>query len=183
MSNTASFFQLPGKKTQIYADIHEARNVIAHGIVLSVDPSIGSTSSMPGFAVYSAGELVTSGVLVIDPHASRWKRLKDVYRQLRNLSKQYGVDACVYELVPVSAHGGRSQVSHASLLMAVGVTIAAVDARAFVGIPPISWKKYAREDYKKTDEADAIEMGRIVIDMAALMILEELENVPPKKKK
>lgn len=181
MSNTA--IQLPGKKTQIYSDIHEARNVIAHGVVLSVDPSIGSTSSMPGFAIYSAGELVTSGALVVDPHAPRWKRLKEVYRQLRNLSKQYGVDACVYELVPVSAHGGRSQVSHASLLMAVGVTIAAVDARAFVGIPPVSWKRYAREDYKKTDEADAVEIGRIVIEMAQLLISQEAAVVPTKKKK
>jgi hypothetical protein len=53
--------------------------------------------------------------------------------------------------------------------MAVGVTIAAVDARAFIGIPPICWKKYIRDDYRKSDEADAIEMGRIVIEMAQLL--------------
>lgn len=161
--------KLPGKTSQIYADINESRRVLLRGSVLAVDPSIGSRSSMPGFAIYKSGILVTSGVLIIDHTESRWMRLKSVYRQLRNLSKEYGIDACVYEQVPVSAHGGRSQVSHASLLMAVGVTIAAVDARAFIGIPPVSWKKFVREDYTKSDEADAVEMGRIVIEMAGLL--------------
>jgi hypothetical protein len=82
------------------------------------------------------------------------------------MSKQYTIDVCVYEQVPVSAHGGRSQVSHASLLMAVGVTMAAVDARMFIGIPPVTWKKHASPGYVKGDEQDAIEMGRIVIEMA-----------------
>ena len=161
--------QLPGKNTQIYSEIYEGRKLLVRGIVLAVDPSIGSKSSMPGFAIYSNGELLTSGTLRIDATMSQSARLKEVYRQLRNLSKEYKVDACVYEKVPVSAHGGRSQVAHASLLMAVGVTLAAVDARVFVGIPPTSWKKYAREDYTKTDEADAVEIGRIVIEMAELL--------------
>jgi hypothetical protein len=157
---------VPGKKTQIYSNIQDAAVIITEGIVLACDPSIGSQSSMPGWAVYDAGEYVDAGVLNIDPTGTKWERLKEVYRQFRNLSRRFMVDACVYEEVPVSAHGGRSQVSHASLLYAVGVTMAAVDARKFIGIPPVTWKRFVSEYYVKSDMQDAIEMGQIVIDMA-----------------
>lgn len=167
---------LPGKSTQIYAELENARKLLLKGNVLSVDPSIGSLSSMPGYAVYQAGTLYASGTLIVDPKGTKWERLKEVYRLLRNISKQYTIDVCVYEQVPVSAHGGRSQVSHASLLMAVGVTMAAVDARAFIGIPPVSWKKHVSTNYQKGDEQDAIEMGRIVIEMAVVMEQQEVHK-------
>ena len=160
---------LPGKSTIIYSELVAARKLLLKGNVLSIDPSIGSLSSMPGWALYQGGELVSSGCLEIDPKGAKWERLKEVYRLLRNMSKQHTIDVCVYEQVPVSAHGGRSQVSHASLLMAVGVTMVAVDARAFIGIPPITWKKHVSSDYVKGDEEDAIQMGRIVIEMAREM--------------
>jgi len=167
---------LPGKKTNIYADIRKSTKLLLDGIVLACDPSMGSLSSQPGYAVYEAGVLVASGTLDIDPSGEKWERLKEVYRQLRNLSMGWGVDACVYEQVPVSAHNGRSQVSHASLLMAVGVTMAAVDARVFIGIPPITWKKYVSPDYVKSDAEDARQMGRIVIDMA-----REIQRTDPSR--
>lgn len=164
---------LPGKSTQVYAEILDGANLFVNGKVLAVDPSMGSHSSMPGWALYDAGELVTSGILNINPDGAKWERLQQVYRQLRSLSIEFQIDACVYENVPVSAHAGRSQVSHASLLMAVGVTMAAVVARVFVGIPPIVWKCRASEDYVKSDEQDAIQMGRIVIEMAQLILSKQ----------
>lgn len=168
---------LPGKKTQIYQHIRDACKELVEGVVLVVDPSIGSSSSLPGYAVYRAGVLLDSGVLEVHVDGTRWHRLKEVYRQLENLSKAWAPDVCVYEEIPVSAHGGRSQVSHASLLLALGVTMAAIEAPAFIGIAPQSWKRLVSADYVKSDEQDAIEMGRIVIDMAA----EMLRIDPPRK--
>ena len=157
---------LPGKTSQIYAEIAAALPLLLKGNVMSIDPSVGSDSSMPAFAIYIEGELHTSGVLNIDKKKPTWYKLKQVYRQIRNLSKQYKPDVCVYERVPVSAHGGRSQVSHATLLMASGVVIAACDARAYVGIMPITWKKYIDSNYVKSDEADAIYIGKVTIQLA-----------------
>lgn len=161
--------KLPGKSSQIYAEIQQALPLLLKGNVMSVDPSVGSNSSMPAFAIYQEGELLTSGTLNIDTSMPNWYKLKQVYRQLRNLSKQYKPDVCVYERVPVSAHGGRSQVSHATLLMASGAVIAAVDARAFVGIMPVTWKKYTDANYQKSDEQDAIYIGLAAIEMARQM--------------
>lgn len=152
---------------------------LSRGVVLVVDPSMGSSSSLPGWAVYSGGDLADSGVLEVHTEGPRWHRLKEVYRQLENLSKAWLPMVCVYEEIPVSAHGGRSQVSHASLLLALGVTMAAVEADGFVGIRPSSWKKFISDGYVKSDEQDAIEMGRIVIDMANEMLRVD----PPRKYK
>ncbi len=161
---------LPGKRTQIYAAIRENCLALSRGVVLVVDPSMGSLSSKPGWAVYSAGDLADSGVLEVHTEGTRWYRLKEVYRQLANLSAAWYPGVCVYEEIPVSAHNGRSQVSHASLLLALGVTMAAVEAEGFVGIAPNSWKRFVSDGYLKSDEQDAIEMGRIVIDMANEML-------------
>lgn len=168
---------LPGKKTQVYANIREAALGLTRGFVLVVDPSMGSASSLPGYAVYAAGDLIDSGVLQVHTEGTRWHRLKEVYRQLENLSTAWNPSVCVYEEIPVSAHAGRSQVSHASLLLALGVTMAAVEAEAFVGIPPITWKKFVSPEYIKGDEQDAIEMGRIVIAMARELLIKD----PPRK--
>jgi Holliday junction resolvasome RuvABC endonuclease subunit len=168
--------KLPGKDSQVYKEIAHGANLLVHGKVLAVDPSMGSHSSMPGWALYDAGELIQSGVLDINPDGTKWERLKEVYRQLRNMSLEHRIDACIYENVPVSAHAGRSQVSHASLLMAVGVTMSAVDARVFVGIPPIVWKCRASEGYIKGDEEDARQLGRIVIEMATEIIRKRNEG-------
>lgn len=168
---------LPGKATKIYAAIQDAAVLLTEGVVLACDPSIGSASSMPGWACYESGTLVDSGTLDIDASAERWDRLKQVYRLLRNMSRMYKVDACVYEDIPVSAHSGRSQVGHASLLMAVGVTMAAIDARKFIGIPPVTWKRLVGPDYVKGDAEDAREMGRIVIAMA-----QEIRELDPPRR-
>lgn len=161
-----SEMSLPGKNTQIYSEIRQCAPLIVAGGLLSIDPSIGSMSSMPGFAYYYAGRLVASGTVDIDPTGTRSARLKHLYEALHKMSSQLVIDVCAYEQVPVSAHGGRSQVSHASLLMASGVVQAAVSAEHFVGIMPVVWKCRARETYKKGDEEDAIEMGYIVVELA-----------------
>lgn len=157
---------LPTPGTNIYNSVVYNLKLLTEGRILVIDPSIGSLSSMPGYAVYDNGLLLASGVLKIDPKEEMHTRLKEVYRQLRNLSKLHSPDLCIYEDVPVSAHGGRSAIGHASLLKAVGVTMAAVDAREFLALAPSVWKKRVGPEYVKSDEQDAITMGFIAIEMA-----------------
>lgn len=170
---------LPGKKTAAYGAIRENCLGLTRGTVLVVDPSIGSQSSLPGWAVYGAGDLVDSGVIPMDVTESRPYRLRAVFNKLENLTVAWQPSVVVYEEVPVMAHAGRSQVSHASLLNAVGVTLAAthLPGVGYVGIQPIVWKKRVTAEYVKSDEQDAIEIGRITIAMAH----EILKTDPPRK--
>lgn len=173
--------KLPGKDSKIYQEIKQNLKPLLHGTTLVIDCSIGSMASQPGWAVYKKGQLSSSGTLSIDPRGTKWERLRELHRQLRNLSQKHEPDICVFEQVPVSGHGGRSQVSHASLLYAVGVTMAAVIADAFIGVQPIVWKGRVREGYVKGDEQDAVEMGFIVIEIARVLSTEDPVRVYNKK--
>ncbi len=164
------------KTSQTYKEIRENAVLLVSGTVLSIDPSIGSYSSMPGWAVYEAGELVESGRLELDPSLPIPLRLSRLVRKLALLPVP---DILVYEKLPVSAHGGgRSQVGHASLLMALGATLSVYGELPTVGIMPISWKKLVRPEYVKGDEADAIEIGHIVVTSAKDILLHD----PPGRK-
>lgn len=165
------------KTSQTYKEIREYTELLITGRVISIDPSMGSSSSMPGWAVYNAGELVGSGTINLQEVGGHGIRLNTLYSELLHLSVLYKPQVLVFEKIPVSAHNGRSQVSHASLLMALGVTLAAFPVIPQVGIMPISWKKMVRDTYRKGDEEDAIEMGWIVIKSAM-----DIEEQNPKRK-
>jgi hypothetical protein len=165
------------RTSQTYKEIRENTELLITGRVISIDPSMGSSSSMPGWAVYNAGELVGSGIINLQETGGHGIRLNTLYHQLLYLNTKYEPQVLVFEKIPVSAHGGRSQVSHASLLMALGVTLAAFPLLPQVGIMPISWKKMVRDTYRKGDEEDAIEMGWIVIKSAM-----DIEEQNPKRK-
>jgi hypothetical protein len=57
--------------------------------------------------------------------------------------------------------------AHASLLKALGAILSVPGPDGYVGIMPVSWKKMIRNTYEKGDEADAVEIGYIVIECAA----------------
>lgn len=155
-----------GKDTGAYKQIAENIQYILNGVFISIDPSIGSSSSMPGYAVYREGELVESGIFSIAHRdASIPDRLRALHNHVRKLYTKYEPDALVYEDIPVSRHGGRAD-SHASLLKAVGAILAVPGTTGHVGIYPVSWKSEARDTYVKGDEADAIEIGYVAIQVA-----------------
>jgi hypothetical protein len=165
------------KSSQTYAEIRNASEKLLSGVVLCIDPSIGSHSSMPGYAVYQAGELHQSGTITIDPDGTQWGRLQALARKVHQIILTFQPDVLIYEKVPVSAHGGRSQVSHASLLMAVGAILSVPGPDHYVGMMPVSWKPLARESYIKSDEADAVEIGWVTIEEARKI----QEKDPPRK--
>lgn len=156
-----------GKDSKAYKSIAKHCSDLALGTVVSIDPSIGSGKggSLPGYAVYEAGELVKSGVFEIQESTDVPWRLQSLTDHLFCLYEEHRPDVLVYEDIPAQNHGGNA-VGHASLLKAVGAILSVPGPDGFVGIMPVSWKKLVRPGYVKGDEADAIEIGWICIQEA-----------------
>lgn len=153
--------------SEVYKSTQENLHGLLEGVVLSVDPSIGSTSSMPGWAVYRKGEFVASGTIQIPPQLKVWERLRRLANGMRHLYLEYTPDVLVYEeITALNNRVGGNANAHASLLKALGVILSVPGPDGYVGIYPISWKKQVREDYVKSDERDAIEIGYVVIELA-----------------
>lgn len=167
------------RSSNAYSEIRSCTMQLQHGIVVAIDPSIGSNSSMPGFAIYKAGEFLGSGTFDLDPAQSRPLRLQRLAHLLRKLYSTWHPDVLVYEEIPAQRHGFGNAVAHASLLNAVGVVLSISGPDHYVGLMPISWKKCARSTYVKSDEADAVEIGWVAISEAARI---EAQEGSPKKK-
>jgi hypothetical protein len=169
--------------SKAYQDIARCTKHIAEGIVIAIDPSIGSNSSMPGFAVYVAGELQDSGILEIDPRQSVPVRLQRLAFLIRKLYKEWIPDVLVYEDIPPTRFGGGNAGAHSSLLKSVGVVLSVSGPDFYVGIQPRSWKQIARSSYVKGDVEDAEEIGWVVIEEAKRIQKQEEEKSEAKAKK
>lgn len=161
------------KSSKAYESISEARLAITEGILVAVDPSIGSSSSLPGWAVYSRGILKCSGVFEINRNGSVPARLQELAHFLRSLYRDWDPDVLVYEDIPAQRYGGGNANAHSSLLKSVGVVLSVSGPDYYVGLLPISWKKLIRPEYIKGDEADAVEIGHIAITEARKIIQED----------
>lgn len=166
-----------GVKTKLYPQMKKYHKLLLRGTILSIDPSIGSNSSMPGWAVYGQQELLDSGIIEINPSQSVPIRLQTVSRKVRQLVDMWKPDILVYEEIPSQRYGGGNANAHASLLKALGVVLSVPGPTAHLGLHPLTWKRLVRDGYEKGDEEDAIEMGWIAIDIAK-WFLEEEENKP-----
>ena len=155
--------------------------LLLRGTVLAIDPSIGSNSSMPGWAIYSQGNLIDSGIIEIVPKQEVPIRLQILSRKVRQLELMYKPDILVYEDIPSQRHGGGNANAHASLLKALGAILSVEGPAAHIGLHPQTWKRLARDGYTKGDEEDAIEMGWIAIDIAKWF--NESENTSSNKRK
>lgn len=167
-----------GKTSQAFIQIEEWQREILEGVIVAIDPSIGSSSSMPGYAIYREGEYITSGIFNINHRGvSIADRLRDLHGRVRRLYNEYDPDVLVYEDIPVSRHGG-SAGSQASLLKALGAILSVPGPAGHVGIYPVSWKSEARDTYVKGDESDAVEIGYVAIQVA-----RRIQEYKKKKKK
>lgn len=164
------------KKSKFHRHLVRCAKALASGRVLSVDPSVGSGSSVPGYAIYVNGKLLTSGTLAVNLSGEIWDRLREVGGGVRALIKKHGpIDVLVYEDVPPARFGasgksGFAQASHASLQKALGACLAQAGPKDCLPIPPAVWVRRARAGYTKSDEHDAIEMGWIAIELAKLQM-------------
>lgn len=154
------------KTTKVYPHLVEHAHALLNGVVVSIDPSIGSRSSQPGIAVYISGDLHYSGLLEIDPDGEQWTRLQRLNYLVRKAYQEWDPDVLVYEDIPSQRHGGGNANSHASLLKAVGTILSISGPTGFIGLHPLTWKGRARHTYQKSDEADAIEIGWVALELA-----------------
>ena len=160
------------KTSGAYAAITEAKLPLTEGVVVSIDPSIGSSSSMPGYAVYVKGRLSTSGTFDMDINASMPLRSQQLAYYMRKLYNLYDPDVLVYEEIPLTGVG-RHIASHISLLKAVGIILSVSGPDYYIGMYPRSWKALARPGYVKSDVNDAIEIGYVAITQAEEIISQE----------
>lgn len=168
------------KTSAVYTETSTCTRELLEGVVVGIDPSIGSTSSQPGFSVYRAQQLMASGTLDIPAHRTIPERLRMLNNHVRKLFRDWSPDVLVYEQIPAQRHGGGGNAwGHASLLKALGVILSIPGPDHHVGILPVSWRKLTRPDYVKGDENDAIEFTWIVLQLA--QEIEEAKERKPKK--
>jgi hypothetical protein len=153
------------KKTKLYQEVDRLKGPLVYGNVLCIDPSIGSSSSSPGWAYYQSGQLIESGTIHTGgSHLELWQRARRLANALHVLCAEYRVDVLVYEDIPATS--GFNQNAIASLLKAVGIVLACTTSSHVLGVHPASWKNYVRPEYKKGDKEDAIEIGWVAIGLA-----------------
>lgn len=162
-------------KSKLYQDVKRLELELRTGMVLAVDPSIGSSSSCPGWAVYDTGELKYSGTIDTGgSHLPIWKRARTLADELRAICDDFAPTLLVYEDIPATS--GFNANAQASLLKAVGIVLAATNTDECLGVHPASWKNYVRPEYVKGDEADAIEIGYVTIELARTIHTAEHNN-------
>lgn len=158
-------------QTRLYASVREVADRILTGRMLVLDPSVGSWSSQPGYAIYEAGQLVDSGVIDMPTYEARSRRL---YYLRRVLQEQFteGFDVVVIEDIPTHrfsrGRGGRTFANAKAqipLHKAVGVIESIFDCPTLF-VSPATWHSFAPLDYIKSDESDAVVMGHSVCEIA-----------------
>ena len=153
------------KKSKMYQAVAVLSAELCAGTILIIDPSIGSSSSSPGWAIYKAGNLIDSGIIHTGgSHLHLWQRARRLKAALETLCSEYNFDVLVYEDIPATS--GFNQNAIASLLKAVGIVLACTTSSHVLGVHPASWKNYVRPEYTKGDKEDAIEIGYIAISLA-----------------
>jgi len=131
--------------------------------MLAIDPSTGSRSSMPGYAVFQGGKLIESGTIEVDLKGNRAERLYEINRTIRE-------DFDVPDVVAVESAGyfiGKmNPASIISLQRAIGAVIAAHPVKCLIEVPSNVWQKHTFPGYIKGDEHDAICIGLCAINTA-----------------
>jgi hypothetical protein len=155
------------KPSKMELQLRPHLDAILNGSILSIDPSSGSKNSQPGYAIYRAGQLVDSGFIAVKAGEALHKRLFYLGNCLREQFEK--PDVVVTENIPpFFPKEGESRffnMSIVSLQRAVGVVQAAFDVPV-IEVAPITWRKNIPDNYRKTDEADAIMLGLTVIKSA-----------------
>lgn len=147
--------KLPPPPSKLDVAARPALPFLLKGTILAVDPSIGSASSMPGYAMVVDGVMVDSGILAINPRENSSKRLSAIQKQLLAITPNPDV-LIIEKIAPMLSVGGAGVIQ---LHWACGVVLATFPNAVPVMVPNQTWKKYLRDhgiDYKKSDENDAI---------------------------
>jgi hypothetical protein len=166
----------PNPPTKFELACAARREVLQKGLILCVDPSIGSKASMPGFALINAGEVVHSGILKLDAKLPPNRRLHTIQNELFAVTPH--VDLLLIEDIPpyMNRAGGFRNAAVILLHWSVGAILSSYDADSMM-IPIPSWHKWVERNigefgvkYHKGDEKDALAMVCAVFDKVGLKL-------------
>jgi hypothetical protein len=156
------------RRTKLEQTIAKFPTLFTDGRVLVIDPSSGSSSSMPGYAEFRNGKLVDSGTIQIPYSKKVHRRLRYLKECLERDFSEEKYDVLVMESLSIMQSTKRRAMG--LLLESVGVFLAVIDSEEVAYVAPASWHKYARDKYGvefiKSDENDAIMMGELCMQIA-----------------
>lgn len=150
--NSCTDQKLTIEMKKFQASLRPHKKAILHGSLLAIDP--GSRSL--GWARFEAGQLLISGAYEAPTSMPAHKRLVKIADQLSQWT------------CPNILAIERMFKFNPSLVWSVGMSIVVTRPQDLIEVNVRAWKKFAEEDdgYEKSDEWDAIMIGRCVIETA-----------------
>lgn len=138
------------------------KDLILNGHVLCIDPSSGSQSSLPGYAIYKQGKITESGLITLKVSNRINNKLYEINRTLREEFDK--PDLLILEYIPSIIYRGSNlnRNSVMSLHKSIGAIISSFDCQ-MLEIPAVFWRKFTSEGYVKSDENDAIMLGKSAV--------------------
>ena len=147
--------KLTGSHIKIASELLKHQDKIQKGTMLSIDP--GSTS--PGWALWMLGRLVDSGSFQAKGGIA--ERLAQIHDFIEGLPTP---DILIIEKIGMIRGGGKAQ-AHRYLFWSLGSLAGATRAKVLIEIPQNLWSKFRDRTYTKSDEEDAIMLGRCAIEL------------------
>src|SRR5574343_1157995 len=83
--------------TVLYKEVRRLSPILTEGRVISIDPSCGSSSSMPAYAMYEQGKLVMAEEIPLQVEDTLHHRLRQLAEELDKLPT---ADILIYEEIP-----------------------------------------------------------------------------------
>lgn len=164
-------------KTIIASQCERNSGLILKGTLLAIDPSSGSQSSQPGYALFEKGVLKEMGIVDVGTRYSKGGALASRLFLLREtLVEQFQPDVLAIERCPF----GYGNTSAAKLQQVMGCVKSTWDIPC-IEVSPSSWKRWTESlerlsgtSYEKRDDMDAAVMGVCVIGHALEVEPDEL---------
>lgn len=163
------------KATKLENQLRDCKSGVLDGTMLVIDPSAGSQSSLPGYALFKKGKLVDSGVIAINIGWKLHRRLQQIQKTLQEDFEE--VDVLAIEDIQFT--NPKMLRAQSTLFKAIGVFLASARYKKLVEIVPTTWKSFLKknntqfEDYIKGDEWDAIIMGYCILSKAQEQLHED----------
>lgn len=151
-------------QSKLSQEVEQYADQILSGRMLAIDPSSGSHSSLPGYALFEAGKLVDCGTVDL-PQGTRalHNRLYLLRHTLQNEFDKPDLLA-VEKIAPVMPSKGGSflHANASSLIKSVGAILSCWDVPT-VEPAPMTWHSMTPPEYRKNDVADACAIGWSVL--------------------
>lgn len=153
--------------SRLAQDVGQYAETIRRGSLLAIDPSSGSSGSLPAYALFQAGKLVDVGTIEIPRSGQLHNRLFLLREALQREFKKPDILAVEWISPVMPSKGGQFLHKHAaSLIKAVGAILSCWDCPTLEPSPS-TWHAIAPAGYQKSDERDAVMIGMAVFTTLA----------------